>query len=300
MAFYSLPLQEGDRIITHAAEYASNFLAFLHLARRRGVCIDIAPSNGSGEIDVDALPALLTARTRLVNLMHVPTQGGLVNPAEEVGRFAREHGLIYALDACQSVGQLDVDVSAIGCHILSGTGRKFLRGPRGTSFLYVATEILDQLAPAFIDMRAATWTDESSYELAAGSRRFENWGSFFAGRVGLTKAVEYALNIGLPAIEERVFELASYLRTNLEEIDGISVSDLGNRQCGIVTFETIFERPSELVKRLRYERVNVSVTDKASARLDLGRRGIQEVARASVHYFNTESEIDRFCSLVNP
>jgi cysteine desulfurase/selenocysteine lyase len=299
MAFYALPLSEGDRIITHAAEYASSYLAFLQLARRRGVCIDIAPSDDSGQIDVDALPALLTPRTRVINLVHVPTQGGLVNPAEEVGRFAREHGLTYVLDACQSVGQLDVDVSRIGCHILSGTGRKFLRGPRGTGFLYVSSEILEDLDPPFIDMRAATWTGENTYELSTGSQRFENWESNVAGRVGLASAVEYALGIGLADIQERVFSLARYLRKALEDIDGITVSDLGKRQCGIVTFETAFESPAELVQRLRQKKVNLSTTEQASARLDLGRRDIAELARASVHYFNTESEIDRVCSLIS-
>ena len=298
MAFYALPLGEGDRIITHAAEYASSYLAFLQLARRRGVCIDIAPSDASGKIDVDALPAMLTSRTRVINLVHVPTQGGLVNPAEEVGRFAREHGLTYVLDACQSVGQLDVDVSKIGCHVLSGTGRKFLRGPRGTGFLYVSGEILDELDPPFIDMRAATWTDETTYDFAAGSQRFENWESYVAGRVGLAAAVKYALGIGLADIQERVFDLAQHLRRKLEDIDGITVSDLGDRQCGIVTFETTFESPTELVQRLRQKQVNLSVTGQASARLDLGRRNIEELARASVHYFNTKSEIDHVCSLI--
>jgi len=300
MAFYALPLSEGDRIITHAAEYASNYLAFLQLEKRRGVCIDVAPSDDSGQIDVDALPSLLTPRTRAINLVHVPTQGGMVNPAEDVGRFAREHGLTYILDACQSVGQLDVDVSSIGCHILSGTGRKFLRGPRGTGFLYVSGEILDTLDPPFIDMRAATWTSEDGYEFAPGSRRFENWESFFAGRIGLAAAVEYAMEIGLTAIEDRILYLGQYLRRTLEDIDGITVLDLGERQCGIVSFDTIHERPTDLAERLRKEQVNISVTDTASARLDLGRRNIEELARASVHYFNTESELDYFCSLLEP
>ncbi|MEE8576260.1 MAG: aminotransferase class V-fold PLP-dependent enzyme [candidate division Zixibacteria bacterium] len=298
MAFYALPLSAGDRIITHVAEYASSYLSFLQLARQRGVCIDIAPSDGSGQIDVDALLALLTPRTRVINLVHVPTQGGLVNPAEEVGCFAREHGLTYVLDACQSVGQLDVDVSKIGCHVLSGTGRKFLRGPRGTGFLYVSSDILDELDPPFIDMRAATWTGQNTYEMASGSRRFENWESYVAGRVGLAAALEYAMEIGLPNIEERVSHLARYLRTKLSEIDGVVVRDLGERKCGIVTFESTFEQPAQLARRLRKEQVNISVTEQSSARLDMGPRNIAALARASVHYFNTESEIDRVCSLI--
>ena len=300
MAFYAIPLTKGDRIITHIAEYASSYLAFLQQAKQRGVIIDIAPYDEFGQIDVDALPALVTPRTRVINLVHVPTQGGLVNPAQEVGKFAREHDLIYILDACQSVGQLDVDVSKIGCHILSGTGRKFLRGPRGTGFLYVSNDIVDDLEPPFIDMRAANWTDINSYELAAGSRRFENWESFFAGRVGLAAAVDYALGIGLPAIEERVVQLAQALRHSLDQIDGISVSDQGVDKCGIVTFETALEQPADLARRLRAEKVNISVSGYSSARLDLQHRNIKELARASVHYFNTEEEIERFCSLLVP
>ena len=298
MAFYAIPLEKGDRIITHVAEYASSYLAFLQLAKRRGVHIDVAPSDETGQIDIDALPALVTPRTRVINLVHVPTQGGLVNPAEEVGRFADAHGLIYVLDACQSVGQMDVNVSSIGCHILSGTWRKFLRGPRGTGFLYVSSSILDDLDPPFIDMRAATWTRKNEYAFAHGSRRFENWESFFAGRIGLAAAVDYALAIGLPAIEERVVYLAAYLRRTLAEIDGISVCDLGKRHCGIVTFETALEKPNELARRLRDARINISVTEQSSALLDLGQRDITQLARASVHYFNTRAEIDRFCGLV--
>lgn len=298
MAFYAMPLSPGDRIIVHASEYASNYLAFLQLAKRRGIEIDVAPSDASGQIDVDSLPSLVRSSTKMINLVHVPTQGGLVNPAEAVGRFAREHGLVYFLDACQSVGQMDVDVSQIGCHVLSGTGRKFLRGPRGTGFLYVSNDIVDTLDPPFIDMRAATWTEEADYAMKPGARRFETWESFVAGRIGLAAAVDYALAIGLPAIEERVTSLASRLRERLGTIDGVEVLDQGVRLSGIVTFRKSNETATKLAARLRQGKVNISVTETASARLDLGRRDIDELARASVHYFNTEDEIERFVELI--
>lgn len=299
MAFYSLPLVEGDRVITHASEYASNYLAFLHVAKKRGIEIDLAPSDETGQIDVESLGKLLTPRTRLINVTHVPTQGGLVNPATEVGRFAREHDLIFILDACQSVGQLDVDVSEIGCHILSGTGRKFLRGPRGTGFLYVSSEICKSLDPPFIDMHAATWIDQSSFKLAPGARRFENWESYIAGRVGLSTAVGYALTIGLPAIEQRISQLSERLRQSLSDLDGVTVYDQGARKCGIVTFEKVGESPTELASRLRSDGVNISVTMQESAQLDFAQRGLTELARSSVHYFNTDDEISRFCELVS-
>lgn len=298
MAFYAYPFQKGDRIITHASEYVSNYLAFMHMAKHKGVEIDIAPSDESGQIDVDALPKFITPETKMLAITHVPTQGGLVNPAAELGKVAKEYGLIYLLDACQSVGQLDVDVSTIGCHILSGTGRKFLRGPRGTGFLYVSHELVDQLDPPFIDLHAATWTTESTYELSPGAKRFENWESYVAGRVGLAAAVDYALSIGLTAIEERVIKLGSMLRESLDAIDTVTTHDLGQQKCGIVTFSKNGIQPVDLARQLGEKGINISVALKTSAQLDLGRRKLPDIARASVHYFNSEDEIDRFCRAV--
>lgn len=298
MAFYGLPLSEDDRILTHGSEYASNYLALLQQAERRGLHVDLVPSDGNGQIDINALEAIITKRTRLIALTHVPTQGGLVNPAEEVGRIAREHGLIYMLDACQSVGQMPVNVHKIGCHILSGTGRKFLRGPRGTGFLYVSNEILDQIEPPFIDLHAATWTGADSYELAEGARRFENYESYVAGRVGLARAVAYANTLGLEAIENRISSLASNLRQRLADLSGVTVHDLGERKCGIVTFRVENEAPADTALRLGGKRMNVSVSVRKYAQLDLGARNLDALTRASVHYFNTDDEVERFAETV--
>ena len=298
MAFYGLPLGKGDRVLTHGSEYASNFLALLQRSRRRGFEIDLVPSDESGQIDVAAMEAMIGPRTRLIALTHVPTQGGLVNPAEAVGQVARKHDLIYMLDACQSVGQIDLDVKKIGCHVLSGTGRKFLRGPRGTGFLYVAAGTVDQIEPPFIDMHAATWSGNNSYEFAAGAKRYENWESYVCGRVGLARAVRYARDIGLGSIEKRVTHLAATLRDALSLLPNVTLRDLGRNKCAIVTFQKQGESATALAARLLARRINASVTDLQSARLDFTERGLEDLVRASVHYFNTEDEIDRFAEAV--
>jgi len=298
MAFYGLNLKEGDRVITHASEYASNYLALLQQSRRLGFEINLVPSDAFGQIDLDALEKTIGPKTRLIAITHVPTQGGLVNPAAQVGQVARDHGVLYLLDACQSVGQIDVDVEAIGCDILSGTGRKFLRGPRGTGFLYVRKTILDQIDPPFVDLLSGRWTGEAEFEFVEGAKRFENWESYVAGRVGLMEAVRYARGLGLPNIETRVTQLGQDLREALARISGVTLHDLGQRKCGIVTFTKAGLDPTEIADRLRARQINVSVSRMGSARLDLEPRGLAALVRASVHYFNTQEEIARFCDAV--
>ncbi len=299
MAFYALPLEPGDRILTHDSEYVSNYLALLQQAERRSLHIDLVPSDEHGQIDLTALQNQITDKTKLIALTHVPTQGGLVNPAEAVGKIAKDAGLMYLLDACQSVGQLPLDVETLQCDMLSGTGRKFLRGPRGTGFLYVREGLLPELDPPFVDLHSARWTRDDGFEFHPSAIKFENWESFYAGRVGLAKAAEYANDIGLPAIEERITHLSRRLRNDLQALPGISVHDLGQKQCGIVTFSKAGWDANDAAAALRKKKMNVSVSLQGSARLDFQRRGLNDILRASVHYFNTDDEVDRFLEAVD-
>lgn len=299
MAFYGLPLKPGDTILTAVAEFASNYIAYMQAALRKGVKIKVVPDDEHGQLDIAQLEHMIDGSVKLISIPHVPTQGGLISPAAEIGRVARKHGIFYLLDACQSVGQMTVDVNDIGCDLLTGTGRKFLREPSGTGFLYIRSGILEKLDPPFVDFHAADWTSENTFLLREGARRFENGETLNVGKIGLIEAVRYASAIGIDRIEARVQMLAEKLREALRDIRGVIVHDQGVHKCGITTFSKTGIDPDKARKVLLEQKINISISRIGYARLDLGRRGLTNILRASIHYYNTEDEINRFCCAVH-
>ncbi len=297
--FYSLPLVPGDRVMVHRSTYSSNYLALLQTARRRGLGIDFVPSDTHGQIDVSAMPGLVRDRTKLVLLTHCPSQSGLIQPAEAVGRFAREHELLYLLDACQSVGQMPIDVQAIGCDALTGTGRKFLRGPRGTGFLYMRRELAERIEPHVVDLEAAEWLGRESYRLAPGARRFEAWERNVAGQIALGRAMRYALETGLDSIAARVQPMAQSLRERLAALRGVEVHDPGEHRSAIVTLSKLGVDVGEAKAALRAQGINVSVVPREWALLDAEDRDLPDLIRASLHAYNTEAEVMRFVEAVS-
>jgi cysteine desulfurase/selenocysteine lyase len=294
--FYGMKFKPGDRIITAQASYASNFIAMLQRAKNDGIEIDVIPNDEYGQVDVKRLESAIANDTRLICLTHIPTNGGLINPAEEVGGIANRNGIPYLLDACQSVGQVDVNVDAIGCDFLSGTGRKYLRGPRGTGFLYVRASSIDLIEPPFLDLHAAVWTGLDEYRLQPDSSRFENWEGYVAGKIGLGVAVRYLLNLGPKATFERIRHLAAHLRTTLSDIPGITVHDIGLNKGGIVTFSHSTVDAGSIKAHLDANHINVNLAHPEWARLDAEKRSLPVMIRSSMHYYNTESEIERFCN----
>jgi selenocysteine lyase/cysteine desulfurase len=299
MAFYALALKPGDRIITGRAEYCSNLIAFAHAARRTGCTLETVPDDADGGVDLDALAAAIDGRTRLVAMTHVPTTGGLVNPAEAIGRITRAAGVPYLLDICQSAGQMPIDLRAIGCDMASGTGRKFLRGPRGTGFLYVRRDFLDRLDPPFLDDHAAEWQDGGGYIMRSDARRFETFECGFAAKIALGVAVDYAAAWDVAAIAARVGPLAAQLRSRIAAIPGARVHDRGRDLCGIVTFSLAGTPAEEIRRRLGERAVNVSVSGWEGTPLDLALRDPGRFVRASLHYYNTEAEIDGFVTALH-
>lgn len=297
--FWSFPWRAGDVVLVGRSEYVANALALLRAEHTAGIRVEVIPDDADGQLDVDALDRRLRGGpVALVSLVHVPTSSGLVNPAAAVGERCRNAGVPFLLDACQSVGQLPTDVDELGCDALTATGRKFLRGPRGTGFLYVRSSLLNRLDPVLVDGNSATWIADREVELAPGSLRFEAFERNHAALLGLGRAVEYALELGLDAIGDRVTSLGTDLRARLDAIDGVRVHDPGSTRCGIVTF-TVDGLPAlEVRDRLAADGVHVWTSSAVHAQLDLPHRGLHEVVRASVHYVTTDAEVDRAAELV--
>lgn len=295
MAFYSLNFKSGDRILTTMCEYGSNYLAFLHASKHTGAIIEIIRNDSFGQLDIEDLKNKIDDRVKLIAITHVPTQGGLINPVEEVGKVVRQYNIPYILDATQSIGQMPINVKEIGCDFLCATGRKYLRGPRGTGFLYAKKEIIAQCDPPFIDLHSAKWVKDDDYLIMPSAIRFETWEQNIAAKIGLGVAIEYALQLGVPVIWERIQHLSSHLRHQLSNIPSIKLHDLGEKKCGIVTFACKNKSAEEIQHGLARMKMNVSISLQEYARLDMIKRNIPALVRASVHYYNTEDEIEVFC-----
>ncbi len=292
-------VRPGQRILVDRIAYDSHYLGLLQACGHTGASIDVVASRPDGTLDLDALArALDGGGVALAALTHVGTHRGLVNPVEEAGAACRQVDVPLFLDACQSVGQLPVDVGRIGCEVATATGRKWLRGPRGTGLLYVERSFAERLEPPGIGWSSAVWEDAGHYRLRDGTDRFLDFEVPVAAHLALGVAIDHALALGLEAIRERVTGLAELLRGELVEIGGVSVHDGGSRRSGIVTFTVAGVAPAAVATAASAQGVNISVSEAPWARLDMAPPNPTAVVRASPHYYNTEDELGRLVDTV--
>jgi selenocysteine lyase/cysteine desulfurase len=296
LAFAALPLSPGDRVLCSRTEYVSNHLAFLQLAERHDLSIVPIDGDEQGALDLHALERELSRGAAVMCLTHVPTNGGLVHPARQVGLRTRAAGVPLLLDACQSVGQ--VDVRDVPWDLLSATGRKYLRGPRGTGFLAVRRDWLQRLRPPMADLRGARWESPDRYTLRDDARRFELWERSVAGQLGLGAAARVALDTGLPWLQGRIAALGASLRSSLQGVPGLTVHDQGRQWCGIVTFSIDGVDPVKLKEQLWADDIHTSVSAPSSTLIDAVDRGLPPMLRASVHALNTDDELERFVARI--
>jgi len=293
LAFAGFRFGRGDRILTARSEWAGNYAALLRAAEEAGATVDVVPSDDRGQVSVPALEAMLDPRVKLIALTWLPANGGLINPAAAIGRVARAAGIPYLLDAAQALGQVPIDVEALGCDVLTGSGRKYLRGPRGTGLLYVRRDFLECLTPPPLDHVSAPRRADGRFVQRRDARRYEAGESSIALRLGLGVALDHALAIGLPVLRARIAATAARLRAQLVEVPGLVLRDLGVEQSGLVSFTLDGVACDDVRAALAARRINVAVNGLAYTPLDMAARGLDEIVRASVHADTTDADLAR-------
>ena len=299
-ALYALAWQPGDVILTSDLEYGNNFLNYLWLEKKYGVKTSVVPSQADGTVQMEEFRLRLSGKVKLIAVTHMPTNSGIIYDVEQVGQLAREYDIPYLVDACQTAGQLPLDVGRIGCDFLSATSRKYLRGPRGFGFLYVSPRIIPHLQPQWLDMHFATWTDSQHFDFIPQAKMFEQWEVSFANMMGLRAAVDYCNRLGADFIWERIDHLACYSRDRMKDLPFLTLHDHGSALGAIISFTSDRFDPKSLRDALIRHGINTSISPMASSYLDMHRKGLDMINRASVHYYNTEKEVDQFVNeLVN-
>ena len=298
-AFSAIPFKKGDIVLCSEVEYVSNYLNLLRYQKELGIIIKIVPSDENGLVDLEALEDLMNPQVKLIAITHIPTNGGLVNPAEAIGKIANAFNCLYLLDACQSAGQLPLDVNKIGCDFLAATGRKYMRAPRGTGFLFCRKTVVDKMDPFNLDMYSADWLDKDSYKLKAGAQRFETFENNKALQIGMGAAVNYYLNLGPELCYERIQLLAGKLRAGLTALPTYECMDLGLDQCGIVTFIKKDMEAGQLKSHLFENGIYTSLSAPMGALIDAQKRNLPVLIRASLHYYNTQSEVDELLNVLS-
>ncbi|WP_300690679.1 aminotransferase class V-fold PLP-dependent enzyme [Chryseobacterium sp.] len=298
-ALSSISFKKGDCIITTNDDYVSNQIAFISLQKRYHIDIVRVANLPDHELDLEDFERLIKKhQPKLVAVTHIPTNSGLIQNVEGVGKLCKQYDVLYLVDACQSVGQCVVDIEKIGCDFLTATGRKFMRGPRGTGLLYVSDRVLHtEMAPLFLDNEGAKWTAFEEYQLSRTAKRFEHFERSSASLLGLKEALKYANTLGMNNIERYNRELSGKLRVNLQNM-GFRVLDKGNNLSSIITFCQQDGNTETIQKVLRENNVFFTVSNKNNALIDFTFKNVDHAIRLSPHYFNTLEEIERVSQLL--
>ncbi|MDB6181784.1 aminotransferase class V-fold PLP-dependent enzyme [Paracoccus fistulariae] len=288
---------EGDEIIVPETEMLSNLSVWLQLEQQRGIRVVRAKASLEGLLDAAAIAEHVTDRTRLISFVALSNVTGAVQPVAEICAMAQQRGVMTHVDAAQAIGVLDVDIHDWGCDFLSTCGRKGLRAIEGSGFLYIAEPRIAELSSCMIGWWNSSVDGEGALVLPQTAKRFEAGCPNVPAIYSLDAALDYASDLGQGAIEARCREITDYALQGLARIPGFELygpADAAHR-IGIIPFNIKGLDPRSLVLELEMRGIIIEAGHFMASSILEG-YNIDCMARASIHYFNTEAEIDRLVS----
>lgn len=294
---WALPrLKAGDVILLSRMEHHANIVPWQLVAERTGARIQVAEINQAGELDLDALHAAMTPAVKLLGLAHVSNVLGTVNPVREICKEARRRGIVTVIDGSQAVPHRPVDITSLGCDFYAFTGHKMC-GPTGTGVLWARREHLAAMPP-FIG--GGEMIKEVSFEGSVfndAPHKFEAGTPNIAGHIGLGAAVDYLNGIGMARIDAREQELLAHATEAMQGIDGLRIIGTAKEKAAVISFLIEGTHAHDLATLLDLEGVAVRSGQHCAHPL-LSWFGVTATCRASLAFYNTHEEIERFVGAI--
>ncbi len=289
-------LNPGDEVLLSKAEHASNVLPWMILAKRKGIIIKYIPLNDKYEIDIDKVKENITDKTKVISLAHVSNVIGDVRPIKEIGSICKEKGIIFIVDAAQSIGHLKIDVQDMNIDFLGCSAHKML-GPTGVGFLYGKYELLEETEPlTYGGGMNAFFESNCSFELKGVPLKFEAGTQNIAGVLGMGAAIDYLKSIGLDKIHEYELDLKRYAIERLKEVPNIIIYN-ANSKSGCLTFniDKVFSQDTAVF----LNRFNICVrSGNHCAKILKDEIGSTNTCRAIFYLYNTKEEIDKLVGIL--
>ena len=295
-SFGDAMVNEGDEIIVSQLEHHSNIVPWQMLCERKKAVLKVIPLREDLSIDIEAFKAMLNERTRLVSVAQVSNVLGIINPVEEIIRYAHTKHIPVCVDGAQSVPHLAVDVKKMDCDFLVMSAHK-MYGPTGLGVLYGKKEWLDKLPPAEGggEMIEHVRWDKTTYNVLP--YKFEAGTPNYIGSYAFSKAIEYVQEIGIEDIAKHEEELVEYIEERLAGLERVKIYAAGQKKAGAVSFN-VYRADGGLIHPfdvgVLLDRQGVAVrTGHHCAEPLIEHLGVPGTLRASVGLYNTKEDIDK-------
>lgn len=284
-------LKEGDEVLITKAEHASNILPWLELAKRKKIVVKYITLDDNHEVTIDNVLKTITDKTKVISIAHITNAIGDVRPIEEIGNVCKEKEILFVVDAAQSVGHTKVDVQKCNISFLGFSAHKML-GPTGIGILYGKYELLDKIKPLELGGGMNSYFESNGeLEYKPLPERLEAGTQNIEGVLGLGKAIDYLLSIGLDNVHSHEMALKHYALQRLKEVKNINVYN-ENSNSGIIIFnlDKIFSQ--DLAVFLNHYGICVRAGNHC-AKIVKDEINVSNTCRISFYLYNTKEEVDK-------